>query len=62
MSAVEQVGVCTRVWSLIDDTYQVVEWTEENEDGVPQDLDTLYQGSLSDCEAYIRLRREGLLA
>lgn len=47
-----------KVISLINDTYQVIKL----EDGVCNyECQVLYQGSLSDCEAFIRLTNGGYL-
>jgi len=51
-----------KVRHLSDDVYQVVELLLSNEDYFEYEDDcTLYQGSLSDCEAYIRLKNSNLL-
>lgn len=47
-----QGGKLEKVRNLQDDTWQVYE-TDTDE--------TQYQGSLADCEAYIRLHRDRLL-
>jgi hypothetical protein len=46
-----------KVWHLINNTYQVVKLTEET--GEVESV--LFQGSLADCEAYIRLTDAGYL-
>ena len=45
-----------KVEALQGDTYQVVQIYTET-----YDADVLFQGSLSDCEAFIRLREGGYL-
>ena len=45
-----------KVMHLSDDTYQVVELSDDDEYG-----SVLHQGSIADCEAYIRLRSSDLL-
>jgi hypothetical protein len=49
-----------KVRNLISYTYQVVMFYLDG-DGERDDEETLYQGSLSDCEAYIRLKESDLL-
>lgn len=44
-----------KVRHLSDDTYQVIELTECGYG------DVYYQGSIADCEAYVRLHYSGLL-
>ena len=44
-----------KVSHLINDTYQVVQFYDDGSEHI------YYQGSLSDCEAYIRLQNSGLL-
>lgn len=55
-----------KVENLINDTWQVVEYKddepEEDYEGyIDRYLETLYQGSLADCEAFIRLKEQGRL-
>ncbi len=45
------------VWFLKDDTYQVVDYYNPDE----QEYKVLFQGSIADCEAWIRLRKGGYL-
>ncbi len=42
-----------------DDTYQVLEITEGEYD--TDNYEVVYQGSLADCEAYIRLKEGGYM-
>ena len=51
-----------KVRHLQDDKYQVVELVPiYDECHEYEDETTLYQGSLSDCEAFIRLRENGYM-
>lgn len=45
-----------RVGHLQSDTYQVTCIRDSHYDGIIA-IDTLFQGSLSDCEAWIRLKQ-----
>lgn len=45
---------------FVDQTYEVVEFYLDG-DGFRDDEQVLYQGSISDCLAYIQLNRSGLL-
>ena len=49
-----------RVENLQDDTYQVLQSTREYsyEDF---DVEVVFQGSLTDCDAYIRLHENGYM-
>ena len=47
-----------KVMHLSDDTYQVVELSDDDEYEYGS---ALHQGSIADCEAYIRLRSSDLL-
>ncbi len=55
-----------RVWHLEDNIYQVVCFDMCNNDIISQDqyesATTVFQGSLADCEAYIRLNESGYMA
>lgn len=53
-------GTVLKVRHLTDDTYQVVEFFL-GEYGEYEDERSLYQGSLSNCEAYIRLKDSDLI-
>jgi hypothetical protein len=46
-----------KVWRLIDNEYQVVEFNPN----IDEYDNTVFQGCLSDCEAYIRLKIDDLL-
>ena len=51
-----------KVRHLSDDTYQVVEFYLSDDDRYKyEDERVLHQGSIADCEAYIRLRNSDLL-
>ncbi len=50
-----------KVRHLQDDTYQVISLPEDYEQDDLYDLSVLYQGSLADCEAYIRLTENGYM-
>jgi hypothetical protein len=51
-----------KVRHLSDDTYQVVEFYLSDDDRYKyEDESVLHQGSIADCEAYIRLRNSDLL-
>jgi len=57
-----------RVENLIDNTYQVVRYPIITNDGVTSTAasqceppEVLHQGSLADCEAYIRLKEGGYM-
>jgi hypothetical protein len=51
-----------KVRNLIDNTYQVVEFTPSDDERYEyEDESVLYQGSLSDCEVFIRLRESDYL-
>ena len=49
-----------KVRHLSDDIYQVVEFYLSDDDEY-EDESVLHQGSIADCEAYIRLRNSDLL-
>jgi len=49
-----------RVENLEDDVWQVIEYYL-NQDTCEYEFTVYYQGSLSDCEAYIRLEENGYL-
>lgn len=48
-----------KVRFYMDNTYEVLEWKIyiADEDG----WESVFQGSLSDCEAYIRLNKDGYI-
>lgn len=51
-----------KVVSLLDDYYRVVRYSNDPDNSIEYcEGATVYQGRLSDCEAYIRLEKEGLL-
>lgn len=51
-----------KVWNLQDDTYQVVKLTPDPyEPYGGEHEEVMYQGSLSDCEAWLRLHEKGYL-
>ena len=51
-----------KVRHLMDDTYQVVEFSLSDDDCYEyEDEIVLHQGSLADCEAYVRLKNSDLL-
>lgn len=59
--------IFTQVRNLVDGIYQVIEITASDQFGSTGDAEirsetVLFQGSLSDCEAYIRLRDNGYIA
>ena len=51
-----------KVRNLDDNTWQVVMFYESDDDRYAfEDELVVYQGGLSDCESYIRLKNNGLL-
>lgn len=54
------MGTELKVRNLIHNTYQVIKFYL-NGDGEYEEESVLYQGTLSDCEAYIRLKNSDLL-
>ena len=51
-----------KVRHLSDDTYQVVEFSLSDDEAYNYEDETVkHQGSLSDCEAYVRLTNSDLL-
>jgi hypothetical protein len=51
-----------KVWNLQDDTYQVVKLTPDPyEPYGGEHEEVMYQGSLSDCEAWLRLHEKGYI-
>jgi len=51
-----------KVRHLMDNTYQVVEFSLSYDDYYKyEDEIVLHQGSIADCEAYVRLRNSDLL-
>ncbi len=51
-----------KVRHLSDNTYQVVRLTSSDDDCYTyEDEEVLHQGSLTDCEAFIRLTENGYL-
>ncbi len=51
-----------KVRHLIDNTYQVVEFSLSDDDCYEyEDEIVLHQGSIADCEAYVRLKNSDLL-
>ena len=50
-------------WQVYDDNWRESEESEESEENFNsyEHCSTIYQGSLSDCEAYIRLSKKGRL-
>ena len=51
-----------KVRHLSNDTYQVVEFSLSDDDYYKyEDESVLYQGSIADCEAYVRLKNSDLL-
>jgi len=50
------MNVTLKVRSYQDNIYEVIEFDNDYED-----CQSLFQGSLSDCEAFIRLRNENYL-
>ena len=58
----ERVMFRLKVRHLSDDIYQVVEFYLSDDDRYKyEDESVLHQGSIADCEAYIRLRDSDLL-
>ncbi len=47
-----------KVIHLIDNVYQVVEMEKKDSE---YDFNVVFQGSLADCEAFIRLNKEGYM-
>lgn len=47
------------VYHLQDDTYQVILYTNKNTD--KELWDVMYQGKLSDCEAWINLHKQEMI-
>ena len=45
----------------VDNEYEVVEFKYNDEDNYFASFESVFQGSLSDCEAYIRLEENGYM-
>jgi len=51
-----------KVSFYMDNTYEVLEWkTYISDEGGEGSWESVYQGSLADCEAYIRLHEGGYM-
>ena len=58
-----EMSIELKVRHLLDDIYQVVEFHLSDDDYCKYDDESvLHQGSIADCEAYVRLKNSDLLA